>query len=89
MSQRFPNANYPTGYDEADMANADDVAVNVPGGKLTITEAGAGFGPLLEGAVSGANVKGVSFRDGTYPLQQDTSPEEEVVEESVATVEDV
>jgi len=69
MSDRYPNANYPTGYAEADMAKADDVFVNTEGGELTITAAGAGFGPLLEGAVTGANVKGVSFRSGDYPNQ--------------------
>lgn len=84
MSQRFPNAAYPLPYAEADMAKADDVPTNAAGGKLTITEAGAGLGPLLEHAKSGADVKGVSFRDGTYPLQQGTGPSEEEKEESVA-----
>ena len=87
MSQRFPNANYPTGYDEANMAKSDDVAVNYEGGELTITAAGAGFGPLLEGAVTGADVKGVTHRGGEYPNQPtadepaDPEPETPVVTE--------
>ena len=85
MPERYPNANYPTGYDEADMADANDVPTNEAGGQLTITEAGAGFGPLLEHASSGADVKGVSFRDGNYPKQRESAE----VEESVATDEDV
>ena len=89
MSQRFPNATYPLPYAEADMAKADDVPTNADGGQLTITEAAAGFGPLLEHAMNGSDVKGLSFRDGNYPLQQDLGPVEEEVEESVATVEDV
>ncbi len=83
-SPRYPNANYPLSYDEDDMAKADDVAVNEAGGKLTITEAGAGFGPLLEGAVTGVGVKGVSFRDGTYP-NQSPQVEEEAKPEVVVT----
>ncbi len=78
MSQRYPNAVYPLGYDEDEMAKADDVFVNEEGGELTITEAAAGFGPLLEGAVTGANTKGVSFRDGSYTEQK--SPREEKAE---------
>lgn len=83
MSQRYPNANYPESYDEADMAKAGDVFVNKEGGKLTITEAGAGFGPLLEGAVTGADVEGVTFRDGDYPKQRASAEEDEEDEESV------
>lgn len=82
MSQRYPNANYPLAYAEDDMAKADDVAVNEEGGQLTITAAGAGFGPLLEGAVTGANVKGVSFRDGGYPDQPSSATEDEEPETS-------
>jgi hypothetical protein len=44
--QRYPNANYPTPWDEADMAKATDVSVNVDGGGLTVTAVGAGEGPL-------------------------------------------
>ena len=80
--KRYPDADYPTGYDEADMAKADDVFVNEEGGELTITEAGAGFGPLLEGAQTGADVKGVSFRDGDYPKQRASVEEDEEDEES-------
>lgn len=69
------------------MVKADDVAVNVEGGELTITEAGAGFGPLLEGAMTGVGVKGVSFRDGTYPEQR-SQVEEEESESVVATDDD-
>ena len=83
-SKRYPNANYPLSYDEADMAKADDVAVNEAGGKLTITEAGAGFGPLLENAMTGVGVKGVSFRDGNS-LEQRPRVEEE--SESVVAAE--
>ena len=82
--KRYPNANYPTGYDEDDMAKADDVAVNEAGGKLTITEAAAGFGPLLEGAVTGVGTKGVSFRDGSS-REQMAQVEEESEAESVVT----
>jgi len=51
--ERYPNANYPQAYDEADMVKADGIPVNVAGTGLTVTEAGAGQGPL---AVSGADV---------------------------------
>ncbi len=83
--KRYPNANYPTGYDEDDMAKADDVAVNEAGGKLTITEAAAGFGPLLEGAVTGVGTKGVSFRDGSSREQMAQEEESESEAESVVT----
>jgi hypothetical protein len=85
MSQRFPNANYPEAYTEADMAKAGDVATNADGGKLTIEEAGAGLGPLLEHSRTGSDVKGLSFRDGTGFGEKRSEP---VVEES-ATEEDV
>lgn len=87
MSQRFPNASYPEAYTEADMAKATDVPTNADGGKLTVTEAGAGQGPLLEHAQTGADVKGLSFRDGTgFGEKQKSEP---VVEESAAEDEDV
>ena len=44
--QRYPNANYPTPWDEADMQKATDVSTNVDGGGLTVTEAAAGNEPL-------------------------------------------
>ncbi len=84
--KRYPNANYPLSYDEDDMVKSDEIAVNEAGGKLTITEAAAGFGPLLEGAVTGAHTKGVSFRDGSYTDKE--SPREEQAESVVAADED-
>lgn len=59
--ERYPNANYPQGYDEANMIKTTDVPVNVEGGLLTVTEAGAGLGPLKE--VTGADVRGVTIAD--------------------------
>jgi len=59
--ERYPNANYPEGYTEANMVKTTDVPVNVAGGVLTITEAGAGLGPLKE--VTGADVRGVTLHD--------------------------
>lgn len=56
MSIRYPNANYPQAYDEANMQKATDVDVNVAANNLTVTEAAAGYGPLLETAVTGADV---------------------------------
>lgn len=48
--ERYPNANYPEPWDEAEMVKATDVATNVDGGSLTVTAVGAGQGPLLEAA---------------------------------------
>jgi len=56
MSIRFPNANYPQAYDEDDMQKASDVPVNVAADNLSLTEAGAGYGPLLESAITGRDV---------------------------------
>lgn len=67
MSVRFPNANYPQAYAEADMAKADTVPVNVAGTGLTITEAGVGYGPLLESAKTGLDVEGVTLH-GNQPV---------------------
>ena len=53
---RYPNANYPTAYDEANMVKAGDVAVNADGSSLTVSEAGAGQGPLGD-IVTGADVR--------------------------------
>lgn len=53
---RYPNADYPQAYDEDDMVKAGDVAVNVAGSSLTITEAGTGQGPLGD-VVTGADVE--------------------------------
>jgi hypothetical protein len=44
--QRYPNANYPEPWAEADMVKATDVSTNVDGGSLTVTAVGAGQGPL-------------------------------------------
>ena len=81
--KRYPNANYPLSYDEDDMVKSDEIAVNEDGGKLTITEAAAGFGPLLEGAQTGVGVKGVSFRDGESLKERSQVEEEDEEAESV------
>lgn len=73
--QRFPNANYPEAYDEANMVKATDVATNEDGGTLTITEAAAGYGPLLE--VTGADVKGTSLHDDMTEPTAEAAPEVE------------
>lgn len=67
MSQRYPNANYPEAYDEADMEKADAVAVNADGNSLVVSDVTAPYGPLLEHAVTGADVKGVTLRDAVLP----------------------
>ncbi len=72
MPDTFPNANYPEGYAEADMFKSTDVSVNEDGGRLTVTEVAAGSGPLSE-HVTGADVKGVSLRDG-QPAMVPESP---------------
>lgn len=51
----YPNANYPQAYDEANMVKAGDVAVNVDGSSLTISEAAPDFGPLGE-IITGADI---------------------------------
>ncbi len=56
MSIRYPNANYPTAYDEANMQKSTDVPVNDAAANLTVTEAAAGYGPLMESAVTGKDV---------------------------------
>lgn len=73
MPQRYPNANYPEPYAEADMVKATDVAVNADGGSLVVSEVAGGSGPLSEHAVTGADVEGVSLRDG-QPLSVPESP---------------
>lgn len=75
MSVRFPNANYPTAYDEANMVKADAVPVNVAGTGLTVTEAAAGYGPLFESAMDGTDVEGVTLH-GNQPLKA-VAPEPE------------
>ena len=68
--QRYPNANYPEAYPEANMVKATDVATNSDAGLLTVTEAGAGFGPLQE--VTGADVQGTTLHDnGVAPVEVD------------------
>lgn len=61
MSIRYPNANYPTAYDEADMVTSADIPVNDAAGNLTVTTAGAGQGPLMESAVTGKDVGGTTL----------------------------
>lgn len=57
MSIRYPNANYPQAYDEADMQKATDVPVNTAANNLTVTEAAAGYGPLdQESVVTGRDI---------------------------------
>ena len=64
MSIRYPNASYPTAYDEDNMVKATDVPVNDAAENLTVTAAGAGMGPLMEStAVTGADVKGTRVHD--------------------------
>lgn len=46
--ERYPNASYPEPWDEAEMLKATDVATNVDGGGLTVTDVSAGSGPLHE-----------------------------------------
>ncbi len=56
MSQRFPNANYPLAYDEANMGKADAVAVNEQQlEQQSITNDGTGgtFALSFEGQVTG------------------------------------
>lgn len=72
MPERYPNANYPEPYAEADMVKAGDVAVNADGANLAVSEVGAGSGPL-DSAVTGADIEGVSLRDG-QPLTVPQSP---------------
>lgn len=68
MPNPYPNANYPTAYDEADMIKATDVPVNVAGTGLTVTDVAAGSGPLME-AVTGADVEGLTMRgDNVEPV---------------------
>lgn len=84
MSQRYPNANYPEAYDEANMAKATDVPVNVAGTGLTVTEAEAGYGPLLEHAVTGVDVKGLAPHDAS-PLKMASKETVEDVAPAAAT----
>lgn len=64
----YPNANYPTAYDEADMLKAGDVPVNAAGTGLTVTDVVAGKGPLME-AVTGDDVEGLTPRgDNVEPV---------------------
>jgi hypothetical protein len=44
--ERYPNANYPEPWDEANMVKATDVATNEDGGSLVVDAVGAGNGPL-------------------------------------------
>lgn len=69
MPNPYPNANYPTAYDEADMLKATDVAVNEAGTGLTVSDVVAGKGPLMESAVTGADVEGLTPRgDNVEPV---------------------
>lgn len=80
MSIRYPNANYPQAYDEAEMVTAPDVPVNTAADNLTVTEAGAGQGPLMETATTGKDVRGVTLHDSgePTPAAKPASPEPEV-----------
>lgn len=73
MPDQFPNANYPEPYAEADMVKATDVATNADGGLLTVTEVGAGSGPLTEHAVTVDDVEGTSLHD-SKPQKLPESP---------------
>ena len=70
--QRYPNANYPTAYDEANMGKATDVPVNVAGTGLTVSDVSAGQGPLFEmEVVTGADVPGTTVRgDNVEPVDE-------------------
>ncbi len=63
MPDPFPNANYPTAYDETDFVKSGDAPVNVAGTGLTIEDVAAGQGPLagME-ALTGRDVEGATFR---------------------------
>lgn len=63
MPVPYPNANYPTAYDEADMLKATDVPVNAAGTGLTVSDVVAGKGPLTEAeAVTAEDVSGLTPR---------------------------
>lgn len=73
--QRYPNANYPTAYDEANMGKITDVPVNDAGTGLTVSDVTAGQGPLFE-AITGADVPGTTLvGDNVAPA---TKPVDEV-----------
>lgn len=63
MPNPFPNASYPTAYDEADFVVSGDAPVNDAGAGLTISDVAAGQGPLADMQVfTGRDVEGASFR---------------------------
>jgi len=75
--QRYPNADYPTAYDEANMVKITDVPVNVTGTGVVVSDVTAGQGPLMEmDALTGSDVKGTDSR-GTAPVE---TPEPEAAE---------
>lgn len=82
MPNPFPNANYPTAYDEADFVVSGDAPVNDAGTGLTITDVAAGQGPLADmQALTGRDVVGVTFRgDNVHSVNV---PKAEVAEEDV------
>lgn len=78
MSIRYPNADYPTAYDEDEMVKGTDVPVNTAAQNLTVTVAAAGQGPLFGEPVTGQDVK--------TDMSREPAPKAAVkVEEAVAT----
>lgn len=66
MANPYPNANYETAWDEANMLKSGAAPVNTAGTGLTVTDVAAGKGPLLEneGAVTTADATMTSAHDG-------------------------
>lgn len=52
--QRYPNADYPTPWDEANMKKATDVVTNRTGAGLAVESVPSGQGPLKENEVKSA-----------------------------------
>ena len=62
MPNPYPNADYPTAWDEASMVKSGDAPVNEDGTGLAVTDVVAGQGPLMDmEAITGADVDGTSL----------------------------
>lgn len=63
----YPNANYPTAWDEANMVKATDIATNETDAAtgLAVTDVAGGQGPLLEQPITGADAKATSEPEST------------------------
>ena len=72
MPNPYPNATYPTGWDEANMVKSGDAAVNETGTGLVVSDVAAGKGPLLDmDAVTTADVDGTSLHsDNVHPVEE-------------------